>query len=352
MKIVFTPWYGNNPYQRLLTEALEKIGHTIIPYQPKTRQLFSLINFVLKNGKPDIFHLHWMHRFFIRESTLETIIVSIIFIIEIIILKLIKVKIIWTVHNIINHEKIHPRIERKVHKTLIRLYDHVIHLSNASLTIMYDLDMISTKTNKKLHVVPHGHYITYYNNSVSQETARTILGINQHSIVFLCFGIIRPYKGIDILIDALDEIKDKRILILIAGRFQNILIERRLRNQCKNDERIRLFPRFIPDNDVQVFMNAADIVVLPYTDILNSGVAILAMSFAKPVMAPNIGSIPELIDEHGGFLFKSENNGLVYAIKQSISMDLKSMGQYNLDKISQLSWDFIARKTSNIYSIK
>jgi len=61
---------------------------------------------------------------------------------------------------------------------------------------------------------------------------------------------------------------------------------------CDNDKRIKVFLDFIPDNDIQIYMNAADIIVLPYLDILNSGVAILAMSFGKPVIAPRTGSIP------------------------------------------------------------
>jgi beta-1,4-mannosyltransferase len=334
----------------LLAEAIEKLGHIVIPYQPKPKQIFSLIKFMLKNEKPDIFHLHWMHPFLIRKSYLKTIIVSILFIIEIIVLKFMRVKITWTVHNIISHEKIHPEIERKVRKILIGLFDHIIHLSRSSITIMNNLYMISKKTRDKLYVVPHGHYINYYKNTINQATARTILGINQYSIVLLCFGTIRPYKGIEILIGALNEIQDQNILLLIAGKPINTLIERRLCMYCKNNERIMLFLRFIPDNDVQIFMNAADIVILPYTDILNSGVAILSMSFGKTVIAPNIGSIPELIDKDGGILFNPKSmDDLVYAIKQAISLDFMIMGKYNFEKVSRLDWNSIARKTVDIY---
>jgi beta-1,4-mannosyltransferase len=348
MKIVFTPWYQNNPYQRLLAEALEKKGHTIIPHKPEPP--LYLIKFILKNGKPDIIHLHWMHPFLIRKSFIKTFMASALFILEIIILKMMGVKIIWTVHNIVSHKRIHSKVETGAHKILLRLYDHVIHLGRASLNIMHDMNLVSGKMTNKHHITPHGNYVDCYKNEISKATARTLLGIDPDAFVLLCFGTIKPYKGIEIFIKALQEISEQNIFLLIAGHPEDKLAERQISQYCDHDKRIKTFLHFIPDHDIQVFMNAADIVVLPYSDTLNSGVAVLAMSFGKPVIAPNIGSIPEVIDKQGGVLFEpKDKNSLVSAIKKSITLDLESMSQYNFEKAGRFDWNSIASKTSDIY---
>ncbi len=351
MKIVFTPWYQNNPYQRLLADALEKTGHTIIPHKP--RPPLSLIKYILKNGKPDIIHLHWMHPFLIRKSLTGTMIASGLFIIEMIILKMMGVKIVRTIHNIISHKKLHSGVETAAHRILLILYDRVIHLSRASLTIMKDMYPLSGKMMNKQHITPHGNYIHYYQNVIGKADARNVLGIDSQAIVLLCFGTIKAYKGVETLMMALQEIPDQNISILIAGLPEDKNAETQIAHYSANDKRIKTFLHFIPDDEIQVFMNAADTVVLPYSDILNSGVAVLAMSFGKAVIAPDVGSIPEVIDEQGGVLFEPrDKNSLAKAIKEALTMDLESMGRYNYEKAGRYGMDSIAAMTSDIYNIK
>jgi len=351
MKIVFTPWYQNNPYQRLLAEALEKTGHEVIPCSPESP--FSLVRFVLKNGKPDIIHLHWLHPFLIRKSLAGTIIASALFVLEIAILKISGVKIVWTVHNIVSHKKVHSGVETGAHKILLRLYDHVFHLSRASLTIMKEMNLVSGKMMDKHHIVPHGNYMNCYKNEIGKTAARAALGVGQNALVLLCFGTIKAYKGVETLVEALQEIPDQNITLIVAGHPEDKHVEDQILDYCNQDKRIKPFLHFIPDDDIQVFMNAADIVVLPYSGILNSGVAVLAMSFGKPVIAPNAGSLPEMIDNRGGVFFDPGDKGsLVSAIKMSVTMDLESMGRYNYEQAGRLDRNSIAGMTAAIYVMK
>ena len=109
-------------------------------------------------------------------------------------------------------------------------------------------------------------------------------------------GLIRPYKGVEDLIEAFLKISNSNTRLLIAGRVFGINnYESRLNELTKSNCRIKLFLDFIPDEDIQVFLNACDIFVLPYKDITTSGAAFLAMSFGRPIIAPNISSFKEVI---------------------------------------------------------
>jgi len=121
---------------------------------------------------------------------------------------------------------------------------------------------------------------------------------------------------------------------------------------CKSDDRIRAFLQFVPAKDVQLYMNAADVVVLPFKDILTSGSALLAMSFGKAVIAPRLGCIPESLDSRGVFLYDhNEEEGLLKAIQQATLANLAAMGKYNYGRAKHLGWNVIGQKTCALYQL-
>lgn len=98
-------------------------------------------------------------------------------------------------------------------------------------------------------------------------------------------------------------------------------------------------------------MNAADIVVLPYRDILTSGCLLLAMSFGKAVIVHDIGCLSDTLDKNGGILYDPlAKNSLFNSMENILKMDVKKMGDYNKKLIAaRNSWDLIARKTKEVY---
>jgi len=97
-------------------------------------------------------------------------------------------------------------------------------------------------------------------------------------------------------------------------------------------------------------MNAADVIVLPFKDILTSGSVILAMSFGKPIIAPTIGCVPDVLDIEGSFLYNAlEKDGLVNAMRRVFNSDIIKMGNHNFELAKQFEWDKIAKKTYEIY---
>ena len=349
-RVLFLPdGSGANPYQQELAQALK--SHDVrVTLGVGVRQLPILGALKVHGGKPDVLHLHWTHGFVVASSTVMTILKAFRFLIELLIVKLRGIKIVWTVHNLLQHERQHPRLELFFNKILVRLYDQlIVHCSFAGDAVVQTYQL-PDRFRAKINVVPHGHYINSYENNVTRSQARTILGLSGEAVIVLHFGQIRPYKGVFHLIDTFRKVKDLQARLLIAGRPANAAIETELVDLCHGDNRIQSVLEFIPDDKVQTYMNAADIVVLPYTDILTSGSALLALSFGKAIIVPNIGCVTEIVDSLVGFLYDpDEEGGLLKAIERALDADLAAMGQHNFNKVKHLDWDEIARKTSCVY---
>lgn len=169
-------------------------------------------------------------------------------------------------------------------RVLAKLWDKLfVHCLSAKETVikLYGI------SNSSVEVIPHGNYIQNYENRINKTRARDQSAII-NDFVFLYFGVIRPYKGINKLIDAFDELSVQNAELLIVGNPLNEEIADGIYKKCKN-KNIKTIFKFVPDDEIQVYMNAADVIVLPYTDVLTSGTAILGMSFRKPIIAQHWG---------------------------------------------------------------
>lgn len=346
MKVLFSPDYRKaNPYQRFLAHSLSKKEVSV--HFGMTCYLFSVLRSAKRHWKPDIVHIHWLHPFLSGTSRVETILRSSSFICELLILRILRVKIVWTVHNIVSHEVRFRSLEIFFTKLLTRLCNKIIvHCPSSKDEVVKTYGVRESLVES----IRHGNYIDYYENVTNKSQARKQLHLRMEDMVFLYFGQIRPYKGVSELVEAFKMLDDSRVRLLIVGLPLNNEVANNLVRKCSRDKRIRTVFRFIPNYEIQIYMNAADVVVLPYRYILTSGSVILAMSFAKPVIAPAIGCIPDMIEIEGSFLYNpSETGGLTRAMEQSLNVDLKKMGQRNFDLAKNLTWDEIAKKTYNIY---
>jgi len=348
LKILFVPDYRHtNSYQRNLAESLSKQGEEVC--FGTFFGMFAVLRSVRKFWKPDILHIHWAYPYILGDSKFMTIIKSGGFICELFLLKISGIRVIWTVHNIIDHEAKFKNIELLFNKVLARLCDNVIvHCPSAKKEVIkvYEIN------GSSVAVIPHGNYLGSYENIISCSRARERLKFDMKDIVFLHFGQIRPYKGIPELITAFEMLNNQKARLLIVGKPLNDKVAQDITNRCKNNTRINTFLGFIPDNEVQVYMNAADIVVLPYKDILTSGAVIIAMSFGKPLIATSTGCIADTLDENGSFLYLKTEGGLLKTMQRVLNIDkakLQSMGKHNLELAQCLGWDEIGKNTYNVY---
>lgn len=166
-------------------------------------------------------------------------------------------------------------------------------------------------------------------------------------------GKVRPYKGVFELIESFTDLNIPETQLIIAGKPVDEAMKNSIKKQISGAKNIEFIPDFIPDEQIQIYMNACDAVIFPYRDILTSGAIILAMSFAKACIAPRKGCIGELLDDMGSFLYDGENQeGLGEAIKKAVTQkhELLQMGAHNLQLAQKLAWSGIAEQTFRVYN--
>jgi glycosyltransferase involved in cell wall biosynthesis len=145
----------------------------------------------------------------------------------------------------------------------------------------------------RVHVIPHGAF-DYLTRLPEERPLPTALAAVEGPVV-LCFGLVRPYKGIDVLLDAFREVEGAELWIV--GRAMMPLAPlRELAARCRAT--VRFVPRFITDPEIPAFFRRADLVVLPHRRSEQSGVLYTALAFGRPLVASAVGGFTE-VAEHG-----------------------------------------------------
>jgi glycosyltransferase involved in cell wall biosynthesis len=211
-------------------------------------------------------------------------------------------RVVWTVHNLAHHERDvsatgDHRFSNQVWERFFGLVDGFFSLTETGVAAVRDAFPALRMT--PAFVVPHGHYRDVYPNAVTPEAARAHLGIAPNARVCLFFGQVRPYKGVLELVRAFRDVDMPEAALVVAGRPVSDELAREITGAAAGDARIHVNLGLVPVGEVQHYLNAADVVALPYAETFNSGAALLALSFNRPIVAPASGSFPELAREIG-----------------------------------------------------
>jgi beta-1,4-mannosyltransferase len=209
-------------------------------------------------------------------------------------------RLVWTVHNILPHKCAMPEREVELRRELIARAD-LVHVM-ASQTRKLVSDRYEIPAEKELHV-PIPNYMNAYETYVSRDEARYQLGLWPDQIVYAFLGSIRPYKALDELIEAFDTVSRKdpgRRQLLVAGNPSDEPGVDEFLDRCLLHPFISLHAGRVPPEQMQLFLRATDIVLLPYIRSLNSAVLMMALSFGLPVVAPDIGGMSELVTPEVG----------------------------------------------------
>jgi hypothetical protein len=141
---------------------------------------------------------------------------------------------------------------------------------------------------------------------------------------------------------------DADLHLVVAGRPSDDEVRSRITKAAASDPRIHLRFGFLPDEDVARYVAAADAVTLPYSSVLTSSSAMLAMSLGRAVIAPRMGCLPELVGDEGGELYETPTE-LGDAIQRALGRDLHAIGRQNRERVANLGWDAVAESTSDLY---
>jgi glycosyltransferase involved in cell wall biosynthesis len=327
----------NHEYIRLLTRHLETNGVSVVILKPFHYSTFSNIVklFYYRARGYRLIHVHWLYIFpfgFVMRAVR-------------LFWRALGIRVVWEMHNILPHRP-RPRDVRQTRWFYDRSDAIIFHSTDDPRRAK---ELLHINEDKPHVVIPHGHFNESYPNTVTRRQARLALGLPADKKVVLCFGFIRANRGYQYLVQATRNMDG--VVVLVAGKIMERDVYEELLEHEARSPNLRVMAGWIPDEDVQLYFNACDIVAVPYTRITTSGVIPLAYAFARPVISTNIGGIRDIVNDRTGILVPPRNTeALRTAITTLLSRDYQEMGAHAREFAHEcFDWEVNARKVRELY---
>lgn len=292
--------------------------------------------------------MDWIHQYCLAPGLLRSLIKTTAFLIDLAFVKwVLRVKLVWTIHNLQHHDKRPRNLERWISAVFARSCAKVRVLGEGVSDLVCHRFGIKPD---RIAIIPEGSFKGYYPDDLTIVEARAQLNLPLDCKVWLYFGALRPYKGVEEILDYFVENKPENTILLIAGTPWNQKYANQLEQRSKGKSSIRLFLNTIPDSDLQIFFNASDLVILPFKNVFNSSSVVLAMTFGKAVVAPALGLIPFRLQKQTELLYTS-SEGLGAGLKRisNISQNqLLEFGNQNRIFVNQFQWTDFAKMVLNL----
>jgi D-inositol-3-phosphate glycosyltransferase len=302
-------------------------------------------------AKPKIFHILWNYRLEYFDRTILMLYY-----------KLLGKKVVLTAHNINagKRDSNDSWLNRLTLRIQYRLADHIfVHTSK----MKSDLVSQFAVHERAITLIPFGINNAVHNMGLTPAEARQRLRIGNKQKTILFFGRLGPYKGVELLVAAFQQVlaRDANYRLIIAGKprggCEKYVAEiQEAINSYGIQEQVQLRVEFIPEDDVEIYFKAADVSVLPYKYIFQSGVLFFASSFGLPVIATDVGSFrEEIMEGRTGLLCKPDDPAdLANAIERYFASDLYRCLDQRRQEIrdyanERYSWDKVGELTLNAY---
>ena len=249
--------------------------------------------------------------------------------------------LVLTAHDILPRE---PRPgQRAAQRRLYERFDAVVvHSQSGRERLTHELGLDPAR----VHVIPHGA-LEHLAEGQPESDGAAAPPFPTEDPVVLCFGLMRPYKGIDLLLDAWRGIADAELWIVGMPRMDIAPL------QAGAPANVRFVPHFVGDLELPPYFRRADLVVLPYREIDQSGVLFTAMAFGKPMLLSDVGGFPEVAATGAARTFPAGDAGALRRELQALLGDpaaLAAMAEHARSAATeQYSWDAIARRTLELY---
>ncbi len=322
--------------------ALKKMGRVLAYY-------FRLLGYAL-TARPKIFHVLWNNKFELFDRTVLMVFY-----------KLLGKKICFTSHNV----NVKARdggdswLNRATLKFQYACCDHVfLHTERMKQELVEQFNFPAAKAS----VIPFGINSTTPDTKLTGAEARQKLGLAATDKVLLFFGNIAPYKGVEFLVDAFTAVApgDETWRLIIAGRpkgeetYWAGLLEKINRSPVRG--KIILKIEYVPDAETEIYFKAADVLVLPYTHIFQSGVLFLGYNFGVPVVASDVGALKDdIVEGRTGFVCAPKDAvALAATLKKYFAGELFAQLAVRRRDIrdfanDRYSWSKVADITTGVY---
>jgi O-antigen/teichoic acid export membrane protein len=317
---------ARNPYLRLFYQALELSDDSVeVTSWPPAPTAFA---------RADVWHIHWPDRAAYAGSLAGAVTKALAFVALISLAKVTGKKVVWTVHNIRGHDVPFPAIETVVIAWLARHVDATVNLSERARR---DAEAAyPVLKGKPSLIVPHGHYIDAYPQATRND-ARTHLKLDPDATVAALVGDIAPYKNAPQLIRIFKAVRAPSALLLIAGKPITADLRNEILAAARDDPRVVLHLHALSDSELVRCIAAADVVVLPYSGLLNSGMAMLALSFGRPILGPASGALIDLAKDFGSEWIQLYEDQLKAADLEAAMMRIKPQAANVIDPSTVLA---------------
>jgi glycosyltransferase involved in cell wall biosynthesis len=277
---------GGNPDLGLLYAAVERQGGIEIEAAPRRRLL---------TERWDAIHVYWPEWCVRRDAGLAATAVDCgAFLLELWVARLRGARVVWSANNLRPHEVDAFGVITGFVRMFSRLVDQVVGWTQTALDeLAWEYPAVGSADQR---VVRPGHYRgVYVDDDIPAADARQRLGIPSDAKVALCLGMVRPYKNVHTVLRAHRDLARSRddTFLLIAGEALDPDYGDLLRREADGLTRVRLDLGFVDDSRLQIYLRAADCAVVPAPFVLNSGSALLALSFDTRVVVPHRGSFVE-----------------------------------------------------------
>ena len=328
--------------QSAYATAGRKIGRVLSYY-------FRLIRYAAR-ATPKLFHVLWNNKFEVFDRTLLMIYY-----------RLLRKRVILTVHNVNagKRDGTDSFLNRLTLRIQYRLSHHIfVHTRTMKKELTSEFHVRETKVS----VIPFGINNTVPNTKLSVAEAKRRLGVAAEDKTLLFFGNIARYKGLEYLVEAFTDLlnRNNRFRLIIAGRTKGDdaywrEIEKAIA-RANVTERVIARIEYIPDDQTELYFKAADVLVLPYSHVFQSGVLFLGYSFGLPVIVADVGTLrEEIVEGRTGFAFKARNSvDLARVIMEYFDSDLfREIGVRREDIAryanERYSWSKVATITTQLY---
>ena len=262
-----------------------------------------------------------------------------------------EMSVVLTVHDVMSHYKHFVSSDSFMRKNLHIPHRLIVHFENGKKQLIEHWKV----SEDKIDVVPHG--IIPLQNQILMTDARNKLGLPENRKILLFFGNIRPNKGLDVLLKSMQEVVryNPNVLLVISGALphgESFQPYSDLIEKLNLSEHVKTFIEFVPDEEVDFFFSACDMVVLPYQQFESqSGVLLRAYAHKKPVAASDVGAMGEIIrSDRTGEVVEPGNE---ISLASAINIVLKNLKKYEFNYTPELEnrydWEHISSLTVQCY---
>lgn len=250
-------------------------------------------------------------------------------------------RIITILDNVIPHE--HRFGDTMFTKYFLKPIDAFISMSKS-----VEEDLKKFDTQKPRDFNPHPLFDNF-GPALPKEKAKQMLGLDPSCNYILFFGIIRDYKGLDLLLQAFEQMpsRQKNVRLLVAGEYySNEEKYQQLIKALKLESTVKVVNQFIKDSEVGQYFCAADIVAQPYKNATQSGVTQIAYHFETPMLVTNVGGLPEMVPNGKvGYVVNPDPKEIAHALEDFYTSEKEPLFRENLKAEKQkYTWDKMTQK--------